>query len=354
MKIINIVGARPNFMKIAPIMSEMKKYKEIESLLIHTGQHYDENMSKSFFDDLKISRPDINLNVGSASHAVQTANIMIEFEKVCIKENPDYVLVVGDVNSTIACALVAKKLGIKVIHIEAGLRSFDMKMPEEINRILTDRISDILFCPSNNAVENLKKEGFDNFDCKIIKSGDVMLDALLFYKKFSKNPDFKIPQKFILSTIHRAENTDDPEKLCSIFSAFNKISKDIPIILPLHPRTRKIIGNLAFRFENSKLYIVNPVGYLEMLYLLENCSLVMTDSGGLQKEAFFFKKPCVTLREETEWVELVENGFNEVVGTDKENIIIGYKKMIDKKLDFKIDLYGNGKASRKIVKELIC
>ncbi|MBC8526379.1 MAG: UDP-N-acetylglucosamine 2-epimerase (non-hydrolyzing) [Candidatus Cloacimonetes bacterium] len=354
MKIINIVGARPNFMKIAPIISEMKKYKEIESLLVHTGQHYDENMSKLFFDDLVIPRPDINLNVGSASHAVQTANIMIEFEKVCIKENPDYVLVVGDVNSTIACALVAKKLGIKVIHIEAGLRSFDMKMPEEINRILTDRISDILFCPSTNAVENLKKEGFDDFDCKIIKSGDVMLDAVLFYKKFSKNPDFKIPQEFILSTIHRAENTDDSEKLYSMFSAFNKISKDIPIILPLHPRTRKIISNLAFRFENSKLYIVSPVGYLEMLYLLENCSLVMTDSGGLQKEAFFFKKPCVTLRNETEWIELVENGFNEVVGTDKENIIIGYKKMIDKKLDFKIDLYGNGKASRKILKELIC
>lgn len=353
MKIINVVGARPNFIKIAPVMEEMKKYKEIESLLVHTGQHYDENMSKSFFDDLGIPRPDFNLNVGSASHAIQTANIMIEFEKICFKENPDYVLVVGDVNSTLACALAAKKLGIKVIHIEAGLRSFDTKMPEEINRILTDRISDILFCPSTNAVENLRKEGFDNFDCKIIKSGDVMLDAVLFYKKFSKNPNFKIPQEFVLSTIHRAENTDNSQKLQSILKAFEEISQKIPVILPIHPRTKKKLINSKLRIHHPGLIIVDPVGYLEMLYLLENCSLVITDSGGLQKEAFFFKKPCVTLREETEWVELVENGFNEVVGTDKENIIIGYKKMIDKELDFNIDLYGNGKASSKIVKELI-
>ena len=354
MKLLSIIGARPQFIKASAVSREIAKYPDIDEVIVHTGQHFDKNMSKIFFEQMKIPEPDYNLNVNSLSHGAMTGRMLEKIEDVLLKENPDWVFVYGDTNSTLAGALAAKKLHIKIAHIEAGLRSFDMKMPEEINRILTDRISDILFCPSTNAVENLKKEGFDNFDCKIIKSGDVMLDAVLFYKKFSKNPDFKIPQKFILSTIHRAENTDDPEKLCSIFSAFNKISKDIPIILPLHPRTRKIIGNLAFRFENSKLYIVSPVGYLEMLYLLENCSLVMTDSGGLQKEAFFFKKPCVTLREETEWVELVENGFNEVVGTDKENIIIGYKKMIDKKLDFKIDLYGNGKASRKIVKELIC
>ena len=352
MNLLSILGARPQFIKAAAISREIAKHNNIKEVIVHTGQHFDDNMSNIFFHQMQIPEPDYNLGVNSLNHGAMTGRMIERIEQVLIDEKPDWVLVYGDTNSTIAGALAAKKLHIKVAHVEAGLRSFNMKMPEEVNRILTDRICDILFCPTELAVKNLQNEGIEKHSlAKIVKSGDVMLDSAMFYSNLAQKPDFELPEKFILSTIHRAENTDDPQRLSSIFKAMDKIVQKTPIILPLHPRTKKIIKNLKFKIEN--LIIIDPVGYLEMIYLLQRCSLVMTDSGGLQKEAFFFKKPCVTLRNETEWVELVDNGFNTIVGSDKEKILSAYKEMIKKNLNYSIDLYGRGKASNKIIHELL-
>jgi UDP-GlcNAc3NAcA epimerase len=278
-----------------------------------------------------------------------TGQMLEKIEEVLIKEKPDWVLIYGDTNSTIAGALAAKKLHIKVAHVEAGLRSFNMDMPEEVNRILTDRISDLLLCPTDTAIENLNKEGYENIDCKIVKSGDIMQDAAIFYSKKEQNPDIEIPKEFILATIHRAENTDDPKRLGAILEALNEIAKETPIILPLHPRTAKIIKNSDFEIQN--LSIIEPVGYLEMVYMLNRCKLVMTDSGGLQKEAFFFDKPCLTLRDETEWVELITNNYNKLVGADK-NLILDTYKNHKFNLDFNIDLYGNGVAAKNILEAI--
>jgi len=351
MKIVTIVGARPQFIKAAAISREISKYPEIEEIIVHTGQHFDKNMSDIFFDEMKIPKPHYNLNINSLSHGAMTGQMLEKIEKVLIDQKPDWVLVYGDTNSTIAGALAAKKLHIKVAHVEAGLRSFNIKMPEEINRILTDRISDILFCPTETAIENLKKEGFDNIDNLIVNSGDVMQDTAIFYSEFAKVPNYNIPEKFILATIHRAENTDIPERLNSIFAAFEKISTEIPVVLPLHPRTRKFIESQDIKIKN--IQIIEPVGYLEIIYLLKNCSLVMTDSGGMQKEAFFFAKPCLTLRDETEWVELILNKFNILVGADFEKIYTNYQKMINLNINFEKNLYGNGTASKKIVTFLL-
>lgn len=257
-----------------------------------------------------------------------TGRMIEKVEKILLHEKPDCLIVYGDTNSTIAGALVAQKLHIKVAHVEAGLRSFNMKMPEETNRILTDRISDFLFCPTELAVENLKKEGFDNFNCEIIRSGDVMQDAALFYeKKAIEKPgiinDLKLKDsKFILSMIHRQENTDCPENLKSIISALNELNKEFRIILPLHPRTKKILKNLSIKLDFET---IGPVGYFDMIQLIKGSEFINTDSGGLQKEAFFFKKHCLTVRDETEWVELVKNGFNVVVGADKEKFRLKLK-----------------------------
>ncbi len=351
MNLLSIIGARPQFIKAATVSRQIAKQDDLKEIIVHTGQHFDKNMSEIFFQQMKIPEPDYNLNVNSLSHGAMTGKMLEKIEKVLIKEKPDWVLVFGDTNSTIAGALAAKKLHIKVAHIEAGLRSFNRKMPEEINRILTDRISDILFCPTDSAVQNLKAEGFDKSECKIIKNGDVMLDAALFYANLSQKPDFTIPPKFILSTIHRAENTNDPNRLKSIFSVFNKISEEMTIILPLHPRTRKIISKLEI--DTGKIKIVEPVGYLQMVWLLQNCSLVMIDSGGMQKEAFFFHKPCVTLRDETEWVELVDNGFNIIAGADSNVIYSSYQEMKNKSLNFDQNFYGNGNASKIIIQEIL-
>jgi len=358
MKIVTIVGARPQFIKSAIVSRAINKYNErlkynnqkyINEIIIHTGQHFDYNMSDVFFKQMQISKPNYNLDINCLNNGAMTGQMLWEIEEVLLKARPYFVLLYGDTNSTLAGALAAKKLHINIAHVEAGLRSFNMQMPEEVNRILTDRISNILFCPTDKAIENLRKEGFENFDCKIVKCGDVMLDAAIFYSNLAKKPEFNIPNRFILSTIHRAENTDNTEKLTSIIAALNEISKEIEIILPLHPRTRK-------KLELSKIKpdfkTTNPVGYLEMIYLLNNCSMVITDSGGLQKESFFFKKPCITVRDETEWVELIEHGFNRVVGSDKERIYKNYKEMLDKPLDFELNLYGDGNASTKIVREL--
>ena len=349
MKLITIVGARPQFIKAAAVSREIAKHNEINEIIIHTGQHFDANMSDIFFEEMSIPKPDYNLDINGLGHGAMTGQMLEKIEEVLIKEQPDWVLVYGDTNSTIAGALAAKKLHSKIAHVEAGLRSFNMAMPEEVNRILTDRISNILFCPTDAAIENLEKEGYNNIDIQIEKSGDVMQDAAMFYTKIAKAPKFNLPKEFVLATIHRAENTDDLNRLRAIFESFEEIAKDTPVILPIHPRTANIIKKEGLSAENVK--IIEPVGYLEMVYLLEHCKLVMTDSGGLQKEAFFFMKPCITLRDETEWVELVHHGFNTIVGADKSKILMAFQSQ-NYDLDFDIDLYGNGEASANIVQAL--
>ena len=360
MKIITIVGARPQFVKAAVFSKAVidfnkNNFDKIEEVIIHTGQHFDKNMSSVFFDDMSIPKPKYNLQIHSLSHGAMTGQMMEKIEIILLNEKPDWVLVYGDTNSTLAGALAAKKLHIKVAHIEAGLRSFDIKIPEEINRILTDRISDILFCPTQRAVDNLVAEGFENIKAAIVNSGDIMYEATLLFKKFAKKPkQFKVPKKFILTTIHRAENTDDELKLRNIFYALNNISKDISIVLPLHPRTKKILTDIKIPISDN-ISILEPVGYLEMLYLLDNCCLVMTDSGGLQKEAYFFDKPCITLREETEWVELIDNGFNKLAGADFDKIIQSFNdwKQCNFEINSNILFYGDGHSSKYILNKII-
>jgi UDP-GlcNAc3NAcA epimerase len=352
MKIVTILGARPQFIKAGTVSREIAKYDEVKEVIVHTGQHYDANMSDVFFDEMKIPKPDYFLGIGGKSHGAMTGQMIEKIEEVCIKEKPDWVMVYGDTNSTLAGAIVASKLHVKLAHIEAGLRSFNMNMPEEVNRILTDRVSQILFCPTDTAIENLKNEGYDNLNCKIVKSGDVMQDGAMFYKDLAVKPSVDVDDEYVLCTVHRAENTDDEDRLRSIFEALSNIADEKQIILPLHPRTKKILEESDI--DIKKLTIIDPVGYLEMVWLIDNCSLVMTDSGGLQKEAYFFQKPCITLRDETEWVELVNNGYNTLVGADKSKIIEAYKNHSKFNIEnSKLDLYGGGKASEKIIKELL-
>lgn len=354
MKIITIVGARPQFVKAAALSREFEKHASIEEIIIHTGQHFDDNMSEVFFREMEIPKPKYNLNINSVGHGAMTGRMLEAIEKILLDEKPDLLLVYGDTNSTIAGALAAKKLHIQVAHVEAGLRSFNMDMPEEVNRILTDRISDYLFCPTQTAVDNLLKEGYENIDTTIIKSGDVMQDAAEYYSLTSAEKATvanKITyNKFILCTLHRAENTDNKENLTGIINALNTINKTIPVVLPLHPRTKGKIADLGLKMEFNT---IAPVGYFDMIELLKKCTLVMTDSGGLQKEAFFFKKNCVTMREQTEWVELVENKVNVLVGSDTQKIIQGVEQMLQNQADFTIDLYGSGKACENIVLQLI-
>ena len=280
--------------------------------------------------------------------------MLLELEKILLTERPDYVVVFGDTNSTLAGALAAQKLHLKVVHIEAGLRSFNMNMPEEVNRILTDRISNFLFCPTSLAIANLKAEGFEHFPCRIFESGDVMQDAALFYAAKARAPQEKLPGNFVLATVHRAENTDCPEKLTEIFRTLETIARENGLVLPLHPRTRQKLQAIHFDFTHSRICFIPPVGYLEMVYLLNNCTWVMTDSGGVQKEAYFFKKYCITLREETEWVELVEHGCNFIGGTCAANILEARGKILRSQGNpFPERLYGDGHAGEKIVTELL-
>jgi len=352
MKILTIIGARPQFVKVAALSYVFKKYPEIEEIILHTGQHFDPGMSDIFFNELDISSPKYNLNLGGLTHGAMTGRMMEQIESVCIHEKPDLVLVFGDTNSTLAGALAAKKIHIKVAHVEAGLRSFNMNMPEEINRILTDRISDYLFCPTNVAITNLKNEGFESNGSQVVLSGDVMNDAVKLFGHKSVKPLVDLQESFILCTLHRAENTDNLTKLSEIISALNTISEDRQIILPMHPRTRKIISEAHLEMSDN-VKIIDPVSYFEMLYFLQNCSLVMTDSGGLQKEAYFLSKPCVTLREETEWTELVENGYNILAGSSTDRILNAYLKSKEFKLKFSHNFYGNGDACDIIAKTLL-
>ncbi len=351
MEIITIVGARPQFVKAAVISREISKHTDIHETIVHTGQHFDPNMSNLFFEEMHIPHPSYNLNINNLGHGAMTGKMLEKIEEILLAQKPNWVLVYGDTNSTLAGALAAKKLHIKVAHIEAGLRSFNMEMPEEINRILTDRISDVLFCPTETASKNLQQEGFDHFPTRIITSGDVMLDAALFYQTYSRPPKIELNHHFVLASLHRAENTDNPQHLLDIVHALETISLEEQVILPLHPRTRGKLASLNYDITNSNICFIEPVGYLEMLYLLSHCSLVMTDSGGLQKEAFFFHKFCITLRNETEWTELVENGYNALAGNSYDKIIEIYRKLPTP--DFSRSLYGNGHAAKVIVDTLM-
>ena len=353
MKILTVLGARPQFIKAGPVSREIRKLQNeginIKEVIVHTGQHYDKNMSDVFFEELHLPKPNYYLGVGGKSHGAMTGEMIIKLEEIMLREKPDVVLVYGDTNSTLAGAIAASKLHIPIAHVEAGLRSFNMKMPEEINRVLTDRVSKWLFCPTDTAVENLKKEGFENFDCKIVKTGDVMYDALLFYKQYARKPklNFEVqPLSFVLVTVHRAENTDNEERLRNIFEALEEISRDVPVIFPIHPRTKQRLKLYNISPNSPFLHVIEPVSYLEMVWLLDNCRLVMTDSGGLQKEAYFFNRPCITLRDETEWIELVKNKFNILAGASKDRILEAYNNFVFNS-SFGKNLYGNGIASKK-------
>jgi UDP-GlcNAc3NAcA epimerase len=352
MKVITVVGARPQFIKAAAVSRAFLKYADIQEVIIHTGQHFDANMSDIFFDEMEIPRPHYNLAINGLGHGAMTGQMLEKIEQVILDEKPDWVLVYGDTNSTLAGALAAAKLHIKIAHVEAGLRSFNMRMPEEINRILTDRIASILFCPTDTAIDNLRKEGFDNLPITVLKSGDVMQDVAIFYAEKSRKPALDLPADFVLATIHRAENTDDLTRLKAILDSFDEIGSQRTVVLPLHPRTSKIIEKQGYKINTNHIHIIEPIGYLEMVFLLQHCAMVMTDSGGLQKEAFFFQKPCITLRDETEWVELVENYYNVLVGADKQKIVSTYFNH-KFNLDFSSNLYGGGKAADQIAEALL-
>lgn len=355
MKIVTVIGARPQFVKAAALSRTFAQYPQIQEIIVHTGQHFDKNMSEVFFEEMDIPQPKYNLNINSLSHGAMTGKMLEGIEAILLQEKPDVLLVYGDTNSTIAGALAAKKLHIQVAHVEAGLRSFNMNMPEEVNRILTDRISDFLFCPTHTAVNNLKKEGFDQFENQIIRSGDVMQDAAMYYAQKSAEKSTIIHQlgldTFALATLHRAENTDDKFRLTELVNGLNDIHKNhCPIVLPLHPRTKKKLSEFNLKLD---VKLIDPIGYFDMIELIKHSQLVLTDSGGLQKEAFFFKKHGITMRDQTEWVELVDNKVNVLVGANQQKLVDAFKLMSQKKSNFDIDLYGNGKACERITESLL-
>jgi UDP-GlcNAc3NAcA epimerase len=357
-KIVTILGARPQFVKAAVLSRVISNHQDLEEIIVHTGQHYDSNMSAVFFEEMQIPNPKYNLKVNGLGHGAMTGQMMEKIEEILLIEKPEAVVIYGDTNSTIAGALTAKKLHIKVIHIEAGLRSFNMKMPEEVNRILTDRISDLLLCPTSSAIDNLKNEGFDELSNLVVNCGDIMKDAVVYYSHTSEEKSSIISDlnlvsnEFVLATIHRQENTEDITKLKAIFEGLERISKTKQVVLPLHPRTKKILIDNALTYN---LKFIDPIGYFDMLELLKNCNLVITDSGGLQKEAFFNKKNCIIAREETEWVELLDNGFARIVGSNSKDMMDAFEDFQNSTADFSIDLYGNNvgeKMHSEIVKLL--
>jgi UDP-N-acetylglucosamine 2-epimerase (non-hydrolysing) len=367
MKVLLVAAARPNFMKVAPIYKELCKFPEIfEAEIIHTGQHYDQNMNELFFEQLGIGVPETNLNVGSDTHAKQTAQCMIRFEDCLLAKKPDLVIVVGDVNSTVACTLTCAKLSIKVAHVEAGLRSFDRNMPEEINRIVTDAIADYLFTPSQDADKQLEKEGISKD--KIVFVGNVMIDTLMSQENMSKNTHFHKElgldnKSYALLTLHRPSNVDKKEKLAEIIEALTSIAQKMTIIYPVHPRTKKMIEKhgLKERFnendiKKNAINIIEPIGYLEMLNLTMNAAMVFTDSGGLQEETSYLKVPCITIRNNTERPITLEEGTNILAGTTKEGILAAYEKAVFdarniKKFNKQIQ-YWDGLAAKRIVEFL--
>jgi UDP-N-acetylglucosamine 2-epimerase len=355
MKVISVVGARPQFIKCAPVSRELRK--AAVEILVHTGQHYDDNMSDRFFHELDIPKPDYNLRVGPGSHGAQTGEMLKRIEEVLIKEQTDYVLVYGDTTSTLAGALAAVKLHIPVVHVEAGLRSFNRRMPEEINRVLTDHISMLLFCPTRTAVTNLSNEGITK---GVHLVGDVMYDACLFYQTRAPSgaaaaihPSLKVGC-YALCTIHRAENTDVPERLSAILRGLRALTaRGLPVLLPLHPRTRKVLAERGLRAEADGLYLTEPVSYLTMVSLEREARVILTDSGGVQKEAYFFGVPCITLRDETEWVETVESGWNTLVGASVPRLEAACDAAMTPAPRGDMTLYGDGAAASKIVQILL-
>lgn len=354
MKIVTVVGARPQFIKAAAVSRVLRETHE--EILVHTGQHYDNNMSEIFFEELHIPKPDVNLGVGSGTHARQTAEMMIGIEDVLLKEKPDYLMVYGDTNSTLAGAIAASKLHVPIIHVEAGLRSYNMRMPEEQNRILTDRISSLLFCPTEVAVENLKKEAIT---AGVYNVGDVMCDAVLYYSKLlEENPkeyyfshlegiygEINVIENWYLATIHRAENTDSIEKIREILSAFEQM--DAPVIFPVHPRTKGLVTQLHEQNQYHNILFVQPMGYLDMLYFVKHAKKAVTDSGGLQKETYILDTPCVTVRDQTEWVETLKGNHNILAKPIAADIL---DKVIHTVVDTrnKENYYGTGNAAHKI------
>jgi UDP-N-acetylglucosamine 2-epimerase (non-hydrolysing) len=356
MKLILIAGARPNFMKIAPLTQEMQTHPDVDFLLVHTGQHYDEKMSDLFFRQLGLPKPDINLEIGSASHAVQTAEIMKAFEPIVIQEKPDAVLVVGDVNSTIACGMVSVKLGIPLIHVEAGLRSGDRSMPEEINRILTDSISDLLFCTEQSGVDNLIREGVA--EDKAYMVGNVMIDTLLKNRpRFAESAILDElhlePQAFAVLTLHRPSNVDDRDVFSGLLDALGEIQQDLPIVFPIHPRTRNRLGEFGFQDKIEQmpnLRMIDPVGYLDFQQLLSSARLVLTDSGGIQEETTALGVPCLTLRANTERPVTVSHGTNKLVGMDPNAIVSAYRETISGEIAAQVPPLWDGHAAERIVK----
>ena len=389
MKIATIVGARPQFIKAAVVSRAIQAFhqrvsssgqsglrKRIQEILIHTGQHYDYLMNQIFFEELEIPKPNYHLGVGSSPHGKQTGMMLERIEDILKKEKPALVMVYGDTNSTLAGALAAAKLDIPVAHVEAGLRSYNRMMPEEINRLLTDHLSTLLFCPTTQAIQNLIKEGIKEGKARVVKKvGDVMYDSVLYYSKLAekksnilKRLDFLTPNScterfqtvpcqtpnYYLVTLHRSENTDDPKRLKSILKALNKIGKDTPVILPLHPRTKKMMTTFRLFSKTQRIKIIAPVSYLDMLTLERNAKAILTDSGGVQKEAYWLGIPCLTFRNETEWGETIESGWNVLVGTDVEKIVKEVDRLEQgRPIKKRIGIFGDGEAGRKIVLILV-
>ena len=361
MKIVTIVGARPQFIKAAAVSRALSAHNRmgftrVEEVILHTGQHYDTNLSQVFFDELDIPQPRYNLGIGSLPNGAQTGRMLEAIEQVLIKEKPHWVLVYGDTNSTLAGALGAKKLHLCTAHVEAGLRSFNLRMPEEINRILTDRISDALFCPTDTAVANLHREGIT---ARVEQVGDVMYDAAIFSRERASEHSHILEQlglkrkSFVLATVHRAENTNDPQRLAGILDGLARVAIDCRVVLALHPRTRKCIAQYGFKPRLGKIEIIEPVPYLDMIRLEESALAICTDSGGVQKEAFFFHVPCITLRDETEWVETVECGWNQLAGTDAHRIVHAVLNSRVHDNQHTLPFFGDGRAADRII-EVLC
>ena len=356
MKIVTVVGARPQFIKAAALSRVIRNdyVSKIDEVLVHTGQHYDDNMSKVFFEELDIPHPKYNLEISGGQHGSMTGRMLEAIEKVLIQEQPDWLLIYGDTNSTLAGALAAAKLHIPVAHVEAGLRSFNMRMPEEVNRILADRVSSLLFCPTQTAVENLKAEGVTK---GVHNVGDVMYDVALFYRDRARQHSTVLDRlglnhgAFALATCHRAENTDDPARLWQILTALVELAAEQPVVLPLHPRTRKLVAENGLSSQLNKLLVTEPLPYLDMVALEQAARMVLTDSGGVQKEAFFYGVPCITMRDETEWVETVDTGWNRLVGADRIRILAAARD--PHRLSAQTKPYGNGDASLGILETLL-
>ena len=375
MKIVTVIGARPQIIKAAALSRAIKTHyaNEIQEVIVHTGQHYDNNMSQVFFDELGIPRPDYNLHIGSASHGVQTARMTEGIEEILLKEKPDYLVLYGDTNSTLAGAVAAAKIHVPIVHIEAGLRSFNKAMPEEINRIVCDHCSTLLFSPTLAGVENLKREGFPmNNDGpytidnpRVYHCGDIMYDNSLYFAEITEQKTDIIQRleltgrPFILSTIHRDSNTDQPKRLTAIFDAILKLSEEYPVVLPLHPRTAKLLKiNLTAEkqaqiFSSPNIKIIPPVSFLEIIALERHAQLVMTDSGGVQKESYFFKKPCIILRPETEWVEIVQTGNAILADADENRIMQAWKHFKDNPPTVFPEIFGDGHAAEFMLEQML-